>query len=396
MRPQFAIVWISFQDIAQKNDSLTIFWFCVPRPATSRRALPYNPAMRHLDLLLPFSLPSQDLAADLLRALRLPSFALLAARAKAGKPQVNDGFARALPHEAWLAERFSLQASLARGGSPPVAPAAMAAFGLEADQGRWFVLQPAHLHVARDHLVLTDWRQLALGEQESRALFDTAHALLADVGVPLLYGDARTWFLRAADWRDLQTSTMDAACGHNIDIWMPKGPHEHGRAWRKLQNEIQMEWHAHPVNEARAARDAKPVNSVWLWGGGEPGADAPASAYSHAWGLDGWTGALAASVPSHSLQADAAGVIDVAPARGLLMVDTLSAPALAGDWSVWLDAWHALEADWLAPLLAALKAGKLDSLTLVLGDGTRLLDLSASRAALRKFWVQPSLARLVP
>jgi len=31
-----------------------------------------------------------------------------------------------------------------------------------------------------------------------------------------------------------------------------------------------------------------------------------------------------------------------------------------------------------------------------LGDGTRLLDLTASRAALRKFWVQPSLARLVP
>ena len=364
------------------------------RPVTWSQALPYNPGMRHIDLLLPFSLPSPDLAADLLRALRLPSFALLAARAKAGQLQVNDGFARALPHEGWLAERFSLQAGLAQGGSLPVAPAAMAAHGLDAGQGRWFVLQPAHLHVARDHLVLTDRRQLALDEHESRALFDTAQALLADIGVPLLYGDHHTWFLRADDWRDLQTSTMDAACGHNIDIWMPKGADE--RAWRKLQNEIQMEWHAHPVNEARAARDAKPVNSVWLWGGGEPGADAPASAYSHAWGLDGWPGALAASVPFHSLQADADGVIGAAPLRGLLMIDTLSAPALAGDWSLWLDAWHALEADWLAPLLAALQGGKLDSLTVVLGDGTRLLDLSASRASLRKFWVQPSLARLVP
>jgi hypothetical protein len=366
----------------------------VQKPATPRRPLPYNPAMRHLDFLLPFSLPSPDLAADLLRALRLPSFALLAARGKAGKLQVGDGFARTLPHEAWLAERFSLQAGMAQGGSPPVAPAAMAASGLEAGQGRWFVLQPAHLHVARDHLVLTDQRQLALAEPESRALFDSAQALLAEVGVPLLYGDARTWFLRAADWHGLQTSTMDAACGHNIDIWMPKGPDE--RAWRKLQNEIQMEWHAHPVNEARAARDVKPVNSVWLWGGGEAGSDAPASAYSHAWGLGGWAGALAASVPASSLQADAAGVIAAAPARGLLMLDTLSAPALAGDWSVWLDAWHALEAEWLAPLLAALQAGKLDTLTLVLGDGTRLLDLTASRSSLRKFWVQPSLARLVP
>lgn len=394
MRPQFAIVWASFQDIAQKNDRMTIHRSIAAKPATPCKALPYNPAMRHLDLLLPFSLPSQDLAADLLRALRLPSFALLAARAKAGKLQVGDGFARALPHEAWLAERFSLQAGLDQGGSPPVAPAAMAARGLEAGQGRWFVLQPAHLHVARDHLVLTDQRQLALDEHESRALFDSAQALLADVGVPLLYGDARTWFLRAADWRGLQTSTMDAACGHNIDIWMPKGPDE--RAWRKLQNEIQMEWHAHPVNEARAARDVKPVNSVWLWGGGEAGSDRPASGYSHAWGLGGWASALAASVPASSVQPDAAGVIGAAPTRGLLMLDTLTAPALAGDWSAWLDAWHAIEADWLAPLLAALQAGKLDTLALVLGDGTRLLDLAASRGSLRKFWVQPSLSRLVP
>jgi hypothetical protein len=394
MRPQFAIVWASFQDIAQKNDRMTIGRCAEAKPATPLKALPYNPAMRHLDLLLPFSLPSQDLAADLLRALRLPSFALLAARARAGKLQAGDGFARALPHETWLAERFSLQAGLAEGGSPPVAPAAMAASGLEAGQGRWFMLQPAHLHVARDHLVLTDQRQLALDEQASRALFDSAQALLADVGVPLLYGDAGTWFLRAADWHGLQTSTIDAACGHNIDIWMPKGPDE--RAWRKLQNEIQMEWHAHPVNEERAARDLKPVNSVWLWGGGQAGTDVPASGYSHAWGLGGWASALAASVPASSLQPDAASVIAAAPARGLLMIDTLSAPALAGDWSVWLDAWHAIEADWLAPLLAALQAGKLDTLTLVLGDGTRLLELAASRGSLRKFWVQPSLSRLVP
>lgn len=361
--------------------------------ATTVAPLPYNPAMRHLDLLLPFSLPSPDLAADLLRALRLPSFALLAARAKAGPLQVSDGFARALPHEAWLAERFALQPGMAQGGSPPVAPAAMAAHGLEAGQGRWFVLQPAHLHVARDHLVLTDQRQLALDEPESRALFDSAQALLADAGMPLLYGDARTWFMRAGDWRGLQTSTMDAACGHNIDIWMPKGPDE--RAWRKLQNEIQMEWHAHPVNEARAERNMKPVNSVWLWGGGESGSDRPASGYSHAWGLNGWTGALAATVPA-SGGIDAAGVIAAAPARGLLMADTFAAPALAGDWALWIDAWHAIEADWLAPLLAALQAGKLDSLALVLGDGTRLRELTASRSSLRKFWVQPSLSRLVP
>lgn len=351
--------------------------------------------MPHLDILLPFSFPSPELAADLLRALRLPATSLLTARGSAGALQASEDFAHALPHEAWLARRFGLQAGMEHGGSPPVAPAAMAAAGLEAGSGQWFMLQPAHLHVARDHLVLTDRRQLALEEAESRALFDSAYSLFEEAGMPLRYGDAHTWFLRSDDWRGLKTATMDAACGRNIDIWMPKGAGE--RAWRKLQNEVQMEWHAHPVNEARAGRGAKPVNSVWLWGGGEAGHAMPQPAYTDVW-AQGWPGALAAgaqAAPSPA-SASATAVLDAAPGRGLLLIDDLSAPALAGDWSSWLEAFHALEASWLAPLLAGLRDGKLGSLMLVLSDGSRLREIDISRLSLKKFWIQPSLARLVP
>jgi hypothetical protein len=352
----------------------------------------YNPGMPQLDILLPFSFPSPELAADLLRALRLPAFSLLAARGSAGPLQTSEDFAHALPHEAWLARRFGLQDGMEQGGSPPVAPAAMAAAGLEADSGQWFMLQPAHLHVARDHLVLTDRRQLALEEAESRALFDSAYSLFEEASMPLRYGDAHTWFLRSDDWRGLKTATMDAACGRNIDIWMPKGAGE--RAWRKLQNEVQMEWHAHPVNEVRAGHGAKPINSVWLWGGGEAGHAMPQPVYSHVW-APGWPGALAAGVGS-SMPADAGALLATAPGRGLLLIDDLSAPALAGDWSAWLEAFHAIEADWLAPLLAGLRAGKLGTLKLVTSDGSRLRETDVSRLALKKFWLQPSLARLVP
>ena len=352
----------------------------------------YNPGMPQLDILLPFSFPSPELAADLLRALRLPAFSLLAARGTPGALQASEDFSHALPHEAWLARRFGLQAGMKQGGSPPVAPAAMAAAGLAPDAGEWFMLQPAHLHVARDHLVLTDRRHLALDEAESRALFDSAYALFEEAGLPLRYGDAHTWFLRSDDWRDLKTATMDAACGRNIDIWMPRGAGE--RAWRKLQNEVQMEWHAHPVNEARAARGAKPVNSVWLWGGGDAGQAMPQPAYSHVW-ASGWPRALAAG-KGNSLPADAGALLAAAPERGLLLIDDLSAPALAGDWSAWLEAFHAIDEAWLAPLLAGLRAGKLGGLKLVTSDGNRLRETDVSRLALKKFWLQPSLARLVP
>src|SRR5690606_12665127 len=112
--------------------------------------------------------------------------------------------------------------------------------------------------------------QLQLAEDEAQALFESALSVCEESGKSLLYGDAHTWFLRADDWQDLHTSTPDAACGHNIDIWMPKGQNE--RDWRRLQNEIQMHWHAHAINEQRAERGLKPVNSVWLWGGTAAGA----------------------------------------------------------------------------------------------------------------------------
>jgi hypothetical protein len=377
--PQFAIAAEQFQEIAQGRRGAG------QSPARAAALSPTIPGMSRLDILLPFSLPSPEHAADLMRSLDLPAVALLAARGNTQAAPAADAFSRALPHEAWLARRFGLCAGLAEGGSPALASAAMRALGIQ-EEGHWFLLQPAHLHVARDHLVLTDWRRLQIDEAESRALFACAQHACAAQGHALCYGDARTWFLRADDWAGLKTSTMDAACGHNIDIWMPQGPGE--RAWRKLQNEVQMEWHAHEVNQARAAQA---LNSVWLWGGGDVGsAAAPASPYSRVYGATGWMRFLGRDAQP----ASAERLLADAPEHGLLLLDALSAPALAGDWSAWLSAWHDIERDWLAPLASGLRDGRFYRLNLVLADGSRLFDISASRASLRKFWLRPTLSSL--
>jgi hypothetical protein len=51
---------------------------------------------------------------------------------------------------------------------------------------------------------------------------------------------------------------------------MPKDTQTHGLAkkWRRLQNELQMILHDHPVNEARLERGELSINSVWLYGCG--------------------------------------------------------------------------------------------------------------------------------
>ncbi|RJG00212.1 hypothetical protein [Noviherbaspirillum sedimenti] len=359
--------------------------------------------MSQLDILLPFGLPPPDLAKDLLRQCKTPALAMLLARAKAPQTECFDPFARALPHETWLARKL-LPGNLLPESSPPLADALMRLHGLQAESGTWFVLQPVHFHIARDHLVLTDLRQLALDETESRALFDAAQPLLEESGKTLVYGDASTWFLQADDWQDLHTATPDAACGRNIDIWLPQGAQE--RAWRKLQNEVQMHWHMHEVNAAREARGARPVNSLWLWGGASlPQAAAngalPAP-YTDVFKLSGWIealGAAAGATNATNKRQDDCHAIDVvlaAPQRGLLLLDALLAPALATDWGSWLQELQMLEAAWFAPLLSALQGGRLQQMNLILSHNTGLAEFSVRKASLRKFWTKPGLNRLLP
>ena len=270
--------------------------------------------------------------------------------------------------------------------------AAAAESGLTPDAGVWFMLHPVHLHIARDHLVLTSHRQLALSDHESRTLFDAAKPLFDEIGNPVLYGNACTWFIRADDWEDLRTATPDAACGHNVDIWMPQGSVE--RDWRKLQNEVQMLWHAHSVNDERASRHLKPVNSIWLWGGSPATMHVAPSRYQEVFNLPDWMHALG-QFAHRQVQGDSLSeVIAAAPVCGLTVLDTLIEPALASEWSDWLARFHSLETLWFAPLLAAVKAGEIDGVSLIFTHTTHLTKLTCSKLSLRKFWIKPSLANL--
>jgi hypothetical protein len=344
--------------------------------------------MKHIDLVIPFALPPAEMAKDLLSAIQAPSFSILASKAKQNRKAPSDSFARALPHEAWLTERFGIDSN--ESGSPGVAAPTMRAFGLRRDEGFWFILQPVHIHIARDHLVLTDLRKLSLEDKESRSFFDAAQALCSEAGHELLYGDARTWILRADDWRGLTTSTPDAACGHNIDIWMPKGAHE--RDWRRLQNEIQMHWHTHPANAARELQGKEAVNSLWLWGGSRPELRI-SSDYESICAPSGWMHAFDTTTRSNS-SCSAADILANAASVSLAVLDDLSSPALASDWGTWLENMNALESLWFEPLLSALKNGTLDGLNLILTDDVRLVTLGLNRLSLKKFWATPSLQRL--
>ena len=293
--------------------------------------------MSHIEILVPFALPPAELAVDLLRELGLPALAMLLARARRlptsadnsrdPDADTHDGFARSLPHEAWLAHRFGMATALPTCGSPPLAAARMRMLGMHPEPGYWFMLQPVHYHIARDHLVLTDLRQLALTDADARALFAAAVPAFDEAGLTLCYGTADCWFVRADRHRDLQTATPDATCGRNIDIWMPEG--ESARAWRKLQNEVQMEWHGHPVNEVRADAGLTPVNSIWLWAGQEWTGTNPVISPEALFCFKGWFAAFGEFAAPHQAHVPEAGpkqVLAHSASTRLLLLDSLIGP----------------------------------------------------------------------
>ncbi len=321
--------------------------------------------MSSLTLVIPFALPPHALARDLLSSLNLPALAKLLARARRVERIVNPAFSACLPHERWLSGHHD-------DNSPPLAHALMKALGGSLPSGSWFIVQPVHLHVARDHLVLTDHRCLPLSAEEGQTLFRAVQPLFAEQNLELLYGNAHYWFALANAWSDLRTCTPDAACGHNIDVWQPSGAA--ARDWRRLHNEVQMLWHQHALNLEREDRGDLRVNALWLWG---------ASDHEQT------------SIGSQLLaRLIAQGREAVSPHQDWRLIDALTPLALAEDWSGWLQQMQQLEEKHIAQAQEQLIAGELDEIRLVLSDGQRLDLWSAHRSSMRKFWLSPSLSRL--
>ncbi len=351
--------------------------------------------MSHIEIVLPFGLPPGLLATDLLNQLRAPSLASLVSRTRKTIRQPDfDPTARALPHEAWLACQFGLTEQPTLNNSPPFAGVAMHLRGRDQDKGYWFILHPAHVAIGHSEMVMADRRSLALPETESLALFKAALPCFEEAGKQLLYGDAMTWFVRADDWKELRTTTPDMACGRSLSHRMPEGTNE--SQWRKLLNEVQMVWHAHPVNAAREQRGASRVNALWLWGGSYGATpNFPAILpYTAAFRFAGRMEAYGQFFPESKPDCKAADVLSSTPEHGLVLLDDLIAPTLAGDWHGWLSIYEGLEVEWFEPLLEALERDQIDRVTLNLSNDTRLKTFTSNRSAQRKFWVRRSLTAL--
>lgn len=368
-----------------------------------------------LHLLLPFALPAAADASTALHDIQSPALDRLIARATLVERVIGEDFQRTLPHERWVARQFgALPSGAAAADEAPLAPYMLRADGGEPGNATWACVQPVHVRIAHDHLVLIDPASLELSDDEARALLAVARPLIEELGVRIEAPRPTRWYLSSDGFGTLAGASPLRASGRNIEIWLPHEAHsgERSRAWMKLQNEVQMAWFEHPVNEAREARGLPAVNSIWFHaqGAAQPVRSPFARVFSDAAATRGLamtagveTGAPPASFGALSSGAGGAGGNSTAAARAnpnsatnstLVELDPFSAPYIEQDWARWNDAFAAVQTDWFEPALAALQSGQFGELGLTLCGDTGLVTLTVTRGDLRKFWRRRVLASL--
>jgi hypothetical protein len=319
----------------------------------------------HVELVVPALLQAQAAA---------PALQLLLAR---GRGSASEPAAL----EAWYAGAFGIAAPLPAGALTALA------FGGNAAEGFWLRADPVHLRADRDRLLLIPGAGFEITAAEARQLCEalnrhfsgqfTLHAFAPDC-----------WGLQAAAEIALHTRPPIEIAGGDIDAELPD------KRWHALLNEIQMALYQHEVNTAREARGEPVVNGVWLWGAG------PLPASAAAFGAGRWQSVSAADpvalglgklagMRHRALDAGAAAWLARAPEDGrhLLVLDQLRGALALGDAEALAGRLQALEEHWFAPLLAALRAGRIGMLTVRVPDAGA--NFETVRGDLRRFWRRP-------
>lgn len=282
--------------------------------------------------------------------------------------------------EEWLGEAFELEQEALPAG-------ALTMLGRAGHTGDafWARTDPVHLRLMRDRLIVVPSAAFAITQEEAQALCDALNGHFAGV-LELTALEPKRWCARLAEPLELDAPPPLEAAGSEVS----PGPSAGGSRWHALLNEAQMLLHAHPVNEAREARVEPTVNSLWLWGLGR----APRVARSRwqsvaaedpvALGL-----ARLGGVRSREACASAESWLERLPPEGrhLAVLDALRVPLGLGQQADYREALAMLEARWFAPLLEALKAGRIGMVTIHVPDAGGTFE--TIRADLRRFWRRP-------
>ncbi|HYR05969.1 MAG TPA: hypothetical protein VEP71_04730 [Gallionella sp.] len=319
------------------------------------------------DLFLP-----ADIAAEVCADLRLPALEKMLARgALTGSVRTEEKSSL----EDLLCELFGVPCA----ADAPIAPISAVFDGL--GEGCWLRADPVNLRLQRDQLVLLP--DVGGDAGEAAQLCAALNEHFAGQGMEFFAPHPQRWYMRLDRLPDIETVPLSQAAGRNVRGLLPSG--REAAYWHRVFNEIQMLLHSHPANEAREARGALPINSLWLWGGGCAENVSPQKVYD----------SVSSGEPLAEMFAVAAGASfaewserwrDLGGDRQLLVWTGLRSALRRGDLVAWRTALQEFEAGYAQPLWQALRAGKIAQLQVDVLGGDHVRRLLLTQVSTWAFW----------
>jgi len=239
------------------------------------------------------------------------------------------------PHERVLAEASELTA-----GADGLIPWAALEANAKPNEG-WAFVTPCHWAMGREHATLTDPATLSLNELDAQTLLGAMQPYFATEGITLHYLQPTRWLARGDVFAVLPTASLDRVLGRNVDRWLPAS-----KQIKLLQNEMQMLLYTHPVNDDRAAKGQRSLNSFWVSG----------------------SGALIQAATDHPH-------VNVSRA--------LAQSAFTNDWAAYAQAWAQLDANDIAQFSGLQNGGKTVRISLC-GESNAMTFETAQHGVLTK------------
>ena len=248
--------------------------------------------------------------------------------------------------------------------------AAISAYGdsIETDAAGWMFAEPAHFQADRDTVNLFPASHLEISADEAAVLIDALNTNFADRGLLFSCGKSGYWYVRCDPQELPQTSPIRAAQRGAV---FEKLPRSTGKlSWKAIQNEAQMLFHSHAVNEQREAAGKLSINGLWFWGEGVlPNMPVGGkSSIGEVFGDTALTNGLAKFSNARFTPLKQLNVLhDQSPADHIVLIpEALAYFHERGDIKSWRDAAVKMDTQIFSPLLMSLRSGEIDGVSLTL------------------------------
>ena len=299
-----------------------------------------------------------------------PALEKLLARADRKLVNLADGYSS-------LAERWGMK--------PPYPAAAIFAQwdGFATGDSAWMFAEPVNLAPEQDWLKLAPARLLDVTADESAQLVGALNQHFSADGVHFSNREPGRWYVQCARKEIPDTTAVDAA---RLDPLIESQPVSKGAInWRALQNEAQMLFHVHPVNQSREAAGKPMINGIWFWGGGiapvltKPDIDFLFADTPPVLQLAKQTGIKTFPLDSSALKG--------LQGHALVVIDELSNLARDFDLLGWVGAVERLNQYWFAPISKLLSQGTIARLSIhATSSGQEQIFTLTRQQLLLRFW----------